>query len=217
MLSLTERGSGYSLRNDNDRYLGGFCVYHNDGVAALTTGTSCCRFVEVDYNLEDAMLKGYALLKTPAPDFSDLDYQVATYTGVARMQLYAAEGGDLDVIDSRERYRADTTLNVNFSDLTISGRLDNWVNSDSQEDDLGDIVLTLPETRINAETTEFEATFQASGLDAGVSADLNYYGAFSGLESDSGLKATAGGVFSGTISDSEGSSTAIGFFWGGTE
>jgi len=206
---LNESGSGFGLRDENN-YLGGFYVWSDAGLDALTTGESWARVVEVDYRIDDAsqLLRGFAWLISPTPDFEVHGTQTATYEGgrAAHLSVYPREGY-VDEKTSRGRYWGDTTFRVNFSDKTLSGRIDGWENRDNPEEDVLSLALRLPDTDFTLDG--FSGTFEAEGLDPGESATLTYDGVFSGPE------ASAVGTISGTISESDGTqSTAIGFFWG---
>jgi len=61
------------------------------------------------------MLKGFAWLISPKPDFSNLDIQTASYKGEAQLKSFAVEEYDDDNDpDSRRRYRGKTAPTIDF-------------------------------------------------------------------------------------------------------
>jgi len=120
----------------------------------------------------------------------------------SRIVLYENDATD------RSQYEGKTDLTVDFSDLTLSGRLHDWKNSKDPEEDVSSLVLRLPETDFTL--NGFSGRFEADELDPGETANFAYEGAFAGP------RATAVGTISGTLSqpDVEAPATAIGFFWG---
>ncbi|MCY4302133.1 MAG: hypothetical protein OXC68_10440 [Aestuariivita sp.] len=214
--ALNARRTGYQLRTESDRSLGIFYVWAegNNTVDRLTGGERWAQIVEVNHRLDDPddstdvpeTLGGLAWLISPTPDFKEFEGQTAAYTGTAHLSVYPSKGYRDDQT-SRDRYWGDTSLRVNFSDMTLSGRLDGWENRDNPQEDVSGLALRLPDTEFTLDG--FSGTFEAEGLDPGESATLTYDGVFSGPE------ASAVGTISGTLSESDGTqSTAIGFFWG---
>ncbi|MCY4327219.1 MAG: transferrin-binding protein-like solute binding protein [Rhodobacteraceae bacterium] len=83
----------------------------------------------------------------------------ASYTGQTRLVVYDTEGAN---VQERRRFGTDLVLTADFSDMTISGEMDNWRQQGLDRDDLPLPGLShiLKETTITAIgfTTTVEAT-----------------------------------------------------------
>ena len=95
-----------------------------------------------DQGLAD--LRRYAVigLETAPGDMPTHDVS-AVYDGIVRMDLYPLDGES-----DRTRLDASITLTANFSESTIGGVIDNWINRDDDSDDLSEVSYMLTPTTI---------------------------------------------------------------------
>ena len=148
---------------------------------------------------QDPMLRTFATFGNPTTDFSRISDVTATYSGGwAWLEGYVSsfEAGNFDWNEDRTKFWSDDMeFMANFSNGTISGRIQNFKDWDSGE--AFDMTLTMPETSFGADA--FSGSFDVSGemlRQTTASYDASFWGpdanAFAGTMSISGTSIEGG-------------------------
>lgn len=161
-------------------------------------------FLVIGHDSESPRWRGYAIAGNRT--FLDDSYSgTATYNddGGARLELFQPEG------DIWSRYRNtywnnSVSLVVDFDAMTMSGRLDDWENSDGSVD----LSATLGAAPITADGG-FTGTFSVTGTELAGTLDASHKGSFYGPAAED-----VAGVITGTYTASPGQSPGpvIGWF-----
>ena len=82
----------------------------------------------------------------------------ASYTGQTKLVVYDKDAANVE--EPRRRFGTDLVLTADFSDMSISGEMDNWRREDRDDRPLPDLSHILKETTITA--TGFTTTVEAA-------------------------------------------------------